>query len=131
MPSITSTVTAALAFLSVVGASPVDVQKRKTFTLSQKQAKLVYKNGPKQVAKTLRKYGATVPAYIANAAAARAANNTGTVPTVPGDDVDSLYVATPCLANSIADCTPGTSPRSRPALTRSIWISTLAALICK
>lgn len=90
MPSIASTFTAALAFLSVVGASPVEIQKRKAFSLKQVERKTYLKNGPNQIAKTLRKYGAKVPAYILSAAEARAANNTGTAPAKPGDEYDSL-----------------------------------------
>lgn len=99
MPSILSTFTAALAFFAIVDASPVEIQKRKAFSVNQVKRKSYIKNGPKEFAKTLRKFGAKVPTHILDAATARtngiaatqAAVN-GSAPAVPADEYDSLYV---------------------------------------
>lgn len=90
MPSVSSTLTAIVALLGAVGASPVELQKRKAFSIAQVQRKTFLKNGAQSMAKTLRKYGAKVPENIL--AAAAAGPNNGTAPAVPADDYDSLYV---------------------------------------
>lgn len=69
MPSFTY-LTAALALTSAVVATPV--QKRDTFSVEQVKHSVHLKNGPAQVAKTLRKYGKVVPQHIQAAADARA-----------------------------------------------------------
>lgn len=69
MPSFTY-LTAALALTSAVAATPV--QKRDAFTVEQVEHSVHLKNGPAQVAKTLRKYGQAVPSHIQKAADARA-----------------------------------------------------------
>ena len=89
MPSLAS-ITAALAFFGVVGASPVELQKRKAFSIDQVERATYIKNGPKQVAKTLRKFGKTVPENIVRAAAA---GPNGSAAAVPGDAYDSLYLS--------------------------------------
>ncbi|KAF2194427.1 acid protease [Zopfia rhizophila CBS 207.26] len=89
MPSFAS-LTAVLAFLGVVGATPVELQKRKAFSIGQVERKTYIKNGAKSVAKTLRKYGAKVPQNILNAANA---GPNGSAPAVPADQYDSLYLS--------------------------------------
>ena len=69
MPSFTY-LTAALALATAVVATPV--QKRDAFTVEQVKHSVHLKNGPAQVAKTLRKYGKVVPSHIKSAADARA-----------------------------------------------------------
>lgn len=58
---------------------------------------LISKTGPQQVAKTLRKFGKTVPdnilAAVDNAASVQAASDTGTDPAVPSDQYDSSYLS--------------------------------------
>ncbi|KAF2466381.1 Asp-domain-containing protein [Lindgomyces ingoldianus] len=89
MPSLAS-LTAIIALLGLVAASPVDIQKRKTFTVSQVERKQFIKNGAAQTAKTFRKFGVKVPAHIL---AAAAAGPNGTVAAVPSDAYDSLYLS--------------------------------------
>ena len=69
MPSFTY-LTAALALTGAVAANPV--QKRDAFSVEQVKHSVHLKNGPGQVAKTLRKYGKVVPEHIQSAADARA-----------------------------------------------------------
>lgn len=69
MPSFTY-LTAALALTSAVAANPV--QKRDAFSVEQVKHAVHLKNGPAQVAKTMRKFGKVVPAHIQAAADARA-----------------------------------------------------------
>lgn len=98
MPSFT-TITAALALAGTAITTPVAVPKG-DFTVAQVERKLFVKNGPEQVIKTLRKYGKPIPAAMQKAAdigpsqsdmTALAQN--GTVPAVPGDAYDSLYLS--------------------------------------
>jgi aspergillopepsin I len=93
MPSFTY-LTAALALTSAVVATPV--QKRDTFSVEQVKHSVHLKNGPAQVAKTLRKYGKVVPQHIQAAADARAntvtAASTGE-PANPSDEYDSSYLS--------------------------------------
>ncbi|ORY13823.1 aspartic peptidase domain-containing protein [Clohesyomyces aquaticus] len=89
MPSITS-LTAIVALLGLVAASPVDIEKRKTFTLAQVERKQFLKNGAASKAKTFRKFGLAVPD---NVLAAAAAGPTGSAPAVPADQYDSLYLS--------------------------------------
>jgi hypothetical protein len=89
MPSF-STITASLAFLATVTANPVEIEKRKAFSVPQVERGQVLKNGPKQIAKTLRKFGKEVPSAVVDAAAARVS---GSVGAVPGDEYDSLYLS--------------------------------------
>jgi len=94
MPSFTY-LTAALALTSAVVATPV--QKRDTFSVEQVKHSVHLKNGPAQVAKTLRKYGKVVPQHIQAAADARAntvtAASTGSEPANPSDEYDSSYLS--------------------------------------
>ncbi|KAH7071653.1 aspartic peptidase domain-containing protein [Paraphoma chrysanthemicola] len=96
MPSLTH-LTAALAFTTSVLATPVQIEKRKAFTVEQVQRGLYHKNGPEQIAKTLRKFGKVVPdhilAAVENTKAVQAAAVSGTVPAVPGDSYDSSYLS--------------------------------------
>ncbi|OCL12884.1 Asp-domain-containing protein [Glonium stellatum] len=89
MPSLRS-MTAALAFLGAVQASPVDLlEKRKTFSVAQVEKGKYYKNGAIAIAKTFQKYNKEVPAVVAAAAAAAA---TGEVSATPDDAYDSEYL---------------------------------------
>lgn len=106
MPSFAS-LTAVLALVSAISATPVELHRRTTFSIKQVERKTFLKNGPLSVAKTLRKFGKPVPAHIQKAAdlgpsedtvAAAAAN--GTAPAVPGDQYDSLYLSPVTLGNT-------------------------------
>lgn len=106
MPSFTY-LTAALALASTVSATPVELHKRKAFTIEQVERKTFVKNGPVQVAKTLRKYGKAVPAHILKAAelgpnndVLTAAAENGTAPAVPADQYDSLYLSPVTIGNT-------------------------------
>ena len=98
MPSFTY-LAAALALTGAVSANPI--QKRDTFSVEQVHHSTFLKNGPAQVAKTLRKYGKAVPAHILAAAENRAgaaefttaAVGDGSAPATPGDDYDSSYLS--------------------------------------
>ena len=95
MPSFTS-LAAALALAGAVIATPVQLEKRKAFSIEQVHRTTYLKNGPAQVAKTLRKYGKVVPENVIAAAennAAVSAADTGSEPAVPGDQYDSLYLS--------------------------------------
>jgi hypothetical protein len=101
--------TAVLALLATANASPVELKKR-AFSLEQVERGQFLKNGPNEVVKTLRKYGATVPSHLLKAAEARAnsavftsaANGTnGSAPAVPSDEYDSLYVSALILLYSL------------------------------
>ncbi|KAF2010963.1 Asp-domain-containing protein [Aaosphaeria arxii CBS 175.79] len=95
MPSLSALATL-LAFSDVILGSPVDVQKRKPFSLGQVERKKFVKHGPTQMAKDLRKHGVAVPEAISIAAAA---GPNGSAPAVPGDQYDSLYL-TPVTVGS-------------------------------
>lgn len=98
MPSFAS-LTAALALAGAAVATPVELHKRKGFSITQVERDVFVRNGPLSVAKTLRKYGKPVPDHILKAAAigpsaddvSIAADN-GSAPAVPGDQYDSLYL---------------------------------------
>ncbi|KAJ8117162.1 hypothetical protein OPT61_g1587 [Boeremia exigua] len=95
MPSFTY-LTAALALASAVAATPV--QKRDAFSVQQVKHNIHLKNGPGQVAKTLRKYGKVVPQHIQAAADARANTiaalaTSGSEPANPSDEYDSSYLS--------------------------------------
>ncbi|KAJ4309739.1 Aspartic protease snp2 [Neodidymelliopsis sp. IMI 364377] len=95
MPSFTY-LTAALALTGAVVATPV--QKRDAFSVEQVKHNIYLKNGPGQVAKTLRKYGKVVPQHIQAAADNRANTvtalaTTGSEPANPSDDYDSSYLS--------------------------------------
>jgi hypothetical protein len=96
MPSIAS-LTAALAFVGAVAATPVELHKRKTFTVHQELRGTFAKNGALSMAKTFRKYNKEVPA---NVLAAAAAGPTGTAPAVPGDAYDSSYLSPVTIGNT-------------------------------
>lgn len=97
MPSFTH-LTAALAFASTAIATPVQIDKRSTFSVQQVERTTYLKNGPEQKVKALRKYGKAVPQSLLDAAENRAnvfsvtAVN-GSAPAVPGDEYDSLYLS--------------------------------------
>jgi aspergillopepsin I len=83
--------TALLAFLGAVQASPVDLlEKRRAFSVSQVEKGKYYKNGAIAISKTFQKYNKEVPAVVAAAAAAAA---TGEVSATPEDAYDSLYLS--------------------------------------
>ncbi|KAH9870170.1 hypothetical protein J1614_007093, partial [Plenodomus biglobosus] len=99
MPSIIS-LTAALALLGAVAASPVE--KRSAFSVKQVPHTTYLKNGPAQKVKTLRKYGKPVPQSLLAAAESRAAvgeaftaaaADSGSDPAVPSDQYDSSYLS--------------------------------------
>ncbi|KAF2827990.1 Asp-domain-containing protein [Ophiobolus disseminans] len=104
MPSL-AYVAAALALTGAVVASPVQLEKRQKFTVEQVKRSVYLKNGPEQVAKTLRKYGKVVPQNILDAAAAshadfEAAATNGSAPAVPSDQYDSLYLSPVTVGSS-------------------------------
>lgn len=99
MPSLTSSITALVALVGLVGASPVELEKRRTFSIDQVQRKIFEKNGARSTVKTLRKFGAKVPENLL-AAAAAGPNGTGTAEAVPGDQYDSLYLSPVDIAGS-------------------------------
>lgn len=101
MPSI-AYLTAALAFASTVVATPVQIDKRSSFSVEQVHRTTYLKNGPAQKVKTLRKYGQPVPKSLLAAAEAReasvdafaaAAAASGSEPAVPSDEYDSSYLS--------------------------------------
>ncbi|CAO2652602.1 Nn.00g008850.m01.CDS01 [Neocucurbitaria sp. VM-36] len=97
MPSFAH-LTAALALTGTALATPVQINKRETFTVEQVQRGTYLKNGPEQKVKTLRKYGKPVPQSLLDAAENRANVFTvtavnGSAPAVPGDEYDSLYLS--------------------------------------
>lgn len=86
-----STLTAIVAVLGLVGASPVEhLSKRRAFTVAQVAGKKVFKNGPAQTAKTYRKYGKKVPASLLKAAQV---GRNGTVSATPPDQYDIQYLS--------------------------------------
>jgi hypothetical protein len=103
MPSFTY-LTAALALTGAVSATPV--QKRDAFSVEQVHHKTFLKNGPAQVAKTLRKFNKPVPAHVLAAAEDRAgvftteAVGDGSAPAVPGDNYDSSYLSPVTIGNT-------------------------------
>jgi hypothetical protein len=106
MPSFTH-ITAALALSGAVVATPVQLEKRKAFSVGQVERSTYLKIGPEQMAKTLRKYGKAVPQTLLDAAAnyasvteAAAAAESGTAPAVPGDQYDSLYLSPVTVGSS-------------------------------
>ncbi|KAF2787683.1 acid protease [Melanomma pulvis-pyrius CBS 109.77] len=96
MPSIAS-LTAALAFAGAVVANPIELQKRKAFSIHQEERTTFAKNGAQSRVNTLRKFSKPVPANIL---AAAAAGPTGTAPAVPGDAYDSLYLSPVTIGNT-------------------------------
>jgi aspergillopepsin I len=84
-----STLTAFVAVLGLVGASPVELKKR-SFTVAQVEHKKYYRNGPAQTAKTFRKYGKKVPQSLLKAAAV---GPNGTVSATPPDAYDIQYLS--------------------------------------
>ena len=97
MPSFAH-LTAALALTGTALATPVQVNKRETFSVKQVERGTYLKNGPEQKVKTLRKYGKPVPQSLLDAAENRANVFTvtavnGSAPAVPGDEYDSLYLS--------------------------------------
>jgi hypothetical protein len=97
MPSFAS-LTAALALSGAAVASPLLVEKR-GFTVEQVERKVFIKNGPAEIIKTLRKFGKTIPEHIQKAADIGPQQDdvsilsNGSVPAVPGDAYDSLYLS--------------------------------------
>jgi len=106
MPSF-AFLTAALALSGSVIASPVELQKRKTFTVEQVQRRIYFKNGPAEMIKTLRKYGKDVPQHLIDAADANsqvaAASSTGTVPATPNDQYDSAYLCPVTVGSTVVE----------------------------
>lgn len=96
MSSTTSLLVAALAFFGSVNASPVELHKRKAFSLHQVERKKFLRNGPRQMAKDLAKYNIQVPESVIVAAAAV----NGSAPAVPVDEYDSLYLTPVTVGNS-------------------------------
>ncbi|KAF2740781.1 Asp-domain-containing protein [Polyplosphaeria fusca] len=97
MPSIINTLTAAVAFVGVVGATPVEIPKPKHFTIKQVERSQFLRNGAQSKVKTFRKYGAKIPLSLLNAAYA---GPNGSAPAVPGDAYDSLYLTPVTIANT-------------------------------
>lgn len=106
MPSF-SFLTAALAFSGAVIASPVELEKRKAFTVEQVQRRMYFKNGPAEIIKTLRKYGKSVPQHLIDAAESnsqvQAASSTGTVPATPNDQYDSAYLCPVTVGSTVVE----------------------------
>ncbi|KAF1914641.1 aspartic peptidase domain-containing protein [Ampelomyces quisqualis] len=94
--------TVALALAISVAATPV--QKRDAFSVEQVARGTFRKNGPAQVAKTLRKYNKAVPANILAAAenneAVSVQDDTGSDPAVPSDHYDSSYLSPVTVGNN-------------------------------
>jgi len=86
MPSL-AYLTALVAAIGLVQASPVALEKRKAFTVTQVEKGKFIRNGAASVAKTYEKYGKPVPANVAAAAAAQ-----GSVTAAPSDEYDSSYL---------------------------------------
>ena len=82
------TLSVASAFISLVSAVPVELEKRgAAFRLDQTVQKPFMLSGPAAMAKTYAKFGKAIPAVIA----AAAANNDGTVTASP-EEYDSEYL---------------------------------------
>jgi hypothetical protein len=100
MPSFTR-LAAALALSSAVIATPVQLEKRKEFTVEQVEKSQYLKIGPQQMIKTLRKFGKPVPQHLLAAVEnyhsdvhiEAAGDDEGSAPAVPGDQYDSLYLS--------------------------------------
>lgn len=106
MPSLAS-LTTALALSTAALATPVQLNKRATFSIEQVERTTVLKNGPQQMVKTLRKFGKHVPQNLLDAAAAReneatfsVADVNGSAPAVPADQYDSLYLSPVTVGNT-------------------------------
>ena len=76
----------ALLYLSTVSAGPIE-KRGMTFTIQQNVPKTVYKSGPQALASVYNKYGAAMPADVAQAAA----NDDGTVTATP-EQYDEEYL---------------------------------------
>jgi hypothetical protein len=96
MPSIAA-LTAVLAFVGAVAATPIELQKRKAFSVHQELRSTFAKNGALSKVQTFRKYNKAVPA---NVLAAAAAGPTGTAPAVPSDEYDSSYLSPVTIGNT-------------------------------
>ncbi|KAH7389914.1 aspartic protease PEP1 [Pyrenochaeta sp. MPI-SDFR-AT-0127] len=100
MPSFIQ-LTAALALSGTALSTPVQLNKRGTFSVQQVERTTYLKNGPEQKVKALRKYGKAVPQSLLAAAENRASaadvfsieSVNGSAPAVPGDEYDSLYLS--------------------------------------
>lgn len=96
MPSFAH-LTAALALAGSAVATPVQLDKRATFSVQQVERTTYLKNGAEQKVKTLRKYGKPVPQSlldaVENAAVFSIEDVNGSAPAVPGDQYDSLYLS--------------------------------------
>jgi len=109
MPSLTY-LAVALAASTAVVANPIQLEKRKAFTVQQVERATFIKNGPEQMIKTLRKYGKPVPQNLIDAAAAYksgeavqaddSAGDSGSAPAVPGDQYDSSYLSPVTLGST-------------------------------
>lgn len=96
MPSLAS-LTALVAAFGLVTASPVALEKRKTFTLNQVAKNTYVKNGAASIAKTYEKFGKSVPANILAAAAQQ-----GTVAANPEDE-DVSYLCPVTVGTTTMD----------------------------
>ncbi|KAF1844366.1 aspartic protease PEP1 [Cucurbitaria berberidis CBS 394.84] len=107
MPSFAH-LTAALALVGTSLSTPVQLNKREAFSVEQVQRGTYLKNGPAQLVKALRKHGKPVPQSLLDAAENRAnaanvfslADVNGTVPAVPNDENDSLYLSPVTIAGN-------------------------------
>ncbi|EOA81136.1 uncharacterized protein SETTUDRAFT_24639 [Exserohilum turcica Et28A] len=91
----------ALAAASAVFASPVQLEKRDSFTIEQVQRGTYLKVGPEALIKALRKYKKPIPQSLRDAAAnfrenqtlaAAAAGGSGSVTASPSDSYDRSYL---------------------------------------
>lgn len=99
MPSLTH-LAAALALASTALSNPIALENRKAFTIDQVSRTLQHKNGPKQLAKTYRKYGAAVPENVLAASqTVQAAADAGSAPAEPNDEYDSAYLSPVTIGN--------------------------------
>ncbi|KAF1939902.1 acid protease [Clathrospora elynae] len=103
MPSI-ARLTMALALVGAVAATPVQLDKRSSFTVEQVKHTTHLKNGAALKVKTLRKFGKEVPQELldasenwannnANILSADAGGSQGSDPAVPSDSYDSSYLS--------------------------------------
>ncbi|KAF1993864.1 Asp-domain-containing protein [Amniculicola lignicola CBS 123094] len=102
MPSFTTTCIALAAALSFATANPIDIvdRKPKGFSVHQVFRNKIPTNGAAQVSKTLKKYGAVVPAHIE---AAAAAYQSGSVTAAPSDEYDDSYLSPVTVGGTVLE----------------------------